>query len=129
MPQCCRMLAHSFAAFHSLQWHRFLRFACEYHLLSVTSPGRSQSHTFREFVLEEVECEWKADGIEIELSSDALGHSVRSPERIVAAEDVRLATRASLVVIHAMTRRCKSLFPLPLGCGPRQDNIVKISKK
>lgn len=32
---------------------------------------------FQKIVLEEIECEWKADGIEIELRSDTLGHLIQ----------------------------------------------------
>ena len=36
----------------------------------------------------ELECEWKADGVEIEFSSDAVGHLIFYLEYIVSAEDL-----------------------------------------
>lgn len=45
-----------------------------------------QKPHLQKFVLEEIECEWKADGIEIELRSDAVSHLVCCLEYIVVAE-------------------------------------------
>lgn len=47
----------------------------------------------QKFVLEEIECEWKADGIEIELRADAVGHLTCCLEYIVAAEDLSFDKR------------------------------------
>lgn len=48
----------------------------------------------QKFVLEEKECEWKADGIEIELRSDAVGHLICSLQYIVTADDLGFDNRS-----------------------------------
>lgn len=56
------------AAFHLPQWHWLLRLvyaacSCSEKVFSFPHP---KPH-WQKLVLEEIECEWKADGIEIEL--------------------------------------------------------------